>query len=52
MSGPRYNEFITAPKVRVIDDEGVPEPRMHVWMKPAVSWEPVADGLPQHDTHP
>ena len=22
MSGPRYNEFITAPKVRVIDDEG------------------------------
>src|ERR1700759_4810148 len=22
MTGPRYNEFITAPKVRVIDDEG------------------------------
>ena len=35
-----------------LEAQGVPEPRMHVWMKPAVSWEPVADGLPQHDTHP
>jgi hypothetical protein len=36
----------------VIDDEGVPEPQMHVWMKSSVAWESVSDGLPQHDTHP
>jgi hypothetical protein len=36
----------------VVDDEGVPEPEMHVWMKSKVSWESISDGLPQHDTHP
>jgi hypothetical protein len=36
----------------VIDGEGVPEPEMHVWMKSQVSWAPVSDTLPQHETHP
>jgi hypothetical protein len=36
----------------VIDDESVPRPEMHVWMKSNVSWESVRDDLPQHDTHP
>ena len=36
----------------VIDDEGVPEPEMHVWTKSKVSWASISDGLPQHDTHP
>ena len=36
----------------VIDDEGVPEPEMHVWTKSSVSWASISDDLPQHDTHP
>jgi hypothetical protein len=36
----------------VIDDEGVPEPEMHVWMRSKVSWAAIPDDLPQHDTHP
>jgi hypothetical protein len=35
-----------------IDDDGVPQPQMHVWMKSAAAWELVTDLLPQHDTHP
>jgi hypothetical protein len=36
----------------VIDDEGVPGPEMHVWMKSKVSWAAILDDLPQHETHP
>ena len=36
----------------VIDDEGVPEPQMHVWMKSQVSWASISDELPRYDTHP
>jgi hypothetical protein len=36
----------------VIDAVGVPEPQMHVWTKSMVSWAPIADDLPQHDTLP
>jgi hypothetical protein len=36
----------------VIDDEGVPEPEMHVWTKSKVSWASILDDLPQHNTHP
>ena len=36
----------------VLDDDGVPRPEMHVWMKSAVPWESISDGLPQHETHP
>jgi hypothetical protein len=36
----------------VIDDDGVPEPEMHVWTKSNLSWAPISDGLPQHGTHP
>jgi hypothetical protein len=35
----------------VIDDDGVPEPQMHVWMQSQVAWEPISDGLPQYRTH-
>ena len=36
----------------VIDDDGVPAPAMHVWMKSHMSWAAISDDLPQHDTHP
>jgi hypothetical protein len=36
----------------VIDDEGVPEPKMHVWTKSKVCWASISDDLPQHNTHP
>jgi hypothetical protein len=36
----------------VLDDEGVPQPQMHVWVKSKMSWESILDGLPQHPTHP
>jgi hypothetical protein len=36
----------------VIDEEGVPEPQMHVWTRSKVSWAPISDELVQHNTHP
>lgn len=36
----------------VIYDDGVPEPGMHIWTKSNVSWAPISDDLPRHDTHP
>lgn len=36
----------------VIDDEGIPEPQMHVWTKSKVSWASISDELPRYDTQP
>lgn len=36
----------------VIDDEGVPEPQMHVWTKSKVSWAAISDELPRYDMQP
>jgi hypothetical protein len=54
---PLWYEPTEAPQFRgiplgVIDDEGVPEPIMHVWTKSKVSWAAISDSLPQHSTHP
>jgi hypothetical protein len=36
----------------VIDDEGVPQPQMHVWTKSKASGSSISDNLPRHVTHP
>ena len=36
----------------VIDDDGVPEPQMHVWTQSRVDWESISDALPQFSQHP
>ena len=48
----RLPQYRGIPLGVIDDDDGVPKPEMHVWMKSKVSWDCVSDALPQHDTHP
>ena len=45
---PRYRGI----PLGVIDSGAVPSPDMHVWTGSKVAWAEIADGLPQHVTHP
>jgi hypothetical protein len=35
-----------------VDDGAVPQPEIRVWTKLNVSWAPVPDNLPHHESHP